>query len=240
MAITLPWLNQDIWFPPVESALESPNGLLAAGGDLAPGRLLAAYRKGIFPWFSENQPILWWSPDPRTVLLPSELKISRSLAKTLRNTTYSIRFDSDFDAIIEACAAPRKGQPGTWISGEMRSAYRRLHDLGHAHCVETWIDGRLAGGLYGVALGRAFFGESMFSRVRDASKLALAALTSHLQLKNFGVIDCQVHTDHLASLGARSLPRRQFSELLEELIDFPGYPGPWTDASYVHEPSTSR
>lgn len=240
MSFTLPWLRQDIWFPPVESALEAPNGLLAAGGDLTPTRLLAAYGKGIFPWFSENEPILWWSPDPRTVLLPSELKISRSLGKTLRNTTYSIRFDNDFDAVIEACSAPRNGQPGTWISEDMKSAYRRLHRLGHAHCVETWMEGRLVGGLYGVALGRAFFGESMFTRVRDASKLALVALASHLRRANFGLIDCQVHTGHLASLGARSIPRRQFSDLLEELINFPEHPGVWTDASYVHEPSTLR
>lgn len=240
MPITLPWLRQDNWFPPVESALEAPNGLLAAGGDLKPARLLAAYGKGIFPWFSEGEPILWWSPDPRTILLPSELKVSRSLAKTLRNSRYEIRFDGHFDAVIDACSAPRNGQAGTWITGEMKSAYLRLHDMGYAHCVETWMDGRLAGGLYGVAIGRAFFGESMFTKVRDASKLALVALAGHLRQENFGLIDCQVHSAHLASMGARTIPRRQFSGLLEELINFPGHPGAWTRASYVHEPSTLR
>ena len=240
MSIKIPWLTKEITFPPVASALDSPNGLLAAGGDLTPRRLLAAYGQGIFPWYSGNEPILWWSPDPRTVLFPAELKISRSLAKTLRNSRYSIRFDGDFDAVMAACAVSRNGQPGTWITREMREAYGHLHRMGHAHCVETWIDNQLAGGLYGVALGRAFFGESMFSVVRDASKLALVALVCHLQQQGFGVIDCQVHSSHLASLGARSISRREFSDLLRELINFPSTPEVWAAASYVHEPAKPR
>ena len=171
------------------------------------------------------------------MLFPAELKISRSLAKTLRNSRYSIRFDGDFDAVMTACAALRNGQPGTWITKEMREAYGRLHRMGHAHCVETWIDDQLAGGLYGVALGRAFFGESMFSIVRDGSKLALVALVRHLQQQGFSVIDCQVHSSHLASLGARSIPRREFSDLLRELINFPAIPAIWAAASFVHEPA---
>ena len=176
----IPWLEADTPFPPVQTALKHPNGLLAAGGDLSPERLLAGYRLGIFPWFSEGDPILWWSPDPRMVLIPEELKIGRSLAKALRNRAYEIRFDSAFADTLAGCAAPRKDQSGTWITEAMSEAYLDLHRLGHAHSVETWIAGELAGGLYGVALGDVFFGESMFSRARDASKLALVALARHL------------------------------------------------------------
>jgi leucyl/phenylalanyl-tRNA--protein transferase len=226
-AFMIPWLGAAPQFPPVESALKSPNGLLAAGGDLSPIRLLQAYRQGIFPWYSEGDPILWWSPDPRTVLFPSELKISRSLEKTLRNRRFEIRFDCAFAAVMDACAAPRTGQEGTWISDDMRAAYTELHGMGYAHSVETWIDGRLAGGLYGVALGRAFFGESMFTRERDASKIALVGLVEHLRIGQFGVIDCQMHTAHLASLGARAIAREQFTGLLRELVDYPQSPGPW-------------
>ena len=233
----IPWVTQEIAFPPVESALDSPNGLLAAGGDLTPQRLLAGYRQGIFPWFTEGEPILWWSPDPRMVLFPAELNISRSLTKTLRNRHYTIRFDTAFDAVMKACAAPRPAQAGTWIGADMCAAYGELHRMGHAHSVETWIDDALVGGLYGVALGHAFFGESMFSHQSDASKLALVALVRHLQHLGFGIIDCQMHTSHLASLGAREVPRRHFSRLLGELVDYPRTPGPWTTASYVHEPS---
>ncbi len=227
----IPWLEHDTPFPPVQSALEDPNGLLAAGGDLSSGRLLEAYRHGIFPWFSEGDPILWWSPDPRMILVPAELKISRSLAKTLRNRSYEARFDYAFDAVIAGCAAPRKGEPGTWISGAMVEAYRNLHRLGYAHSVETWIDGDLAGGLYGVALGRVFFGESMFSHARDASKIALAALVAHLESAGFGLIDCQMRTRHLETLGAREIPRRRFSRLLQELIHYPHSPGSWSGTS---------
>lgn len=205
-------------FPPVEHALTEPNGLLAIGGDLSPQRLIEAYSKGIFPWFNENDPILWWSPDPRMVLFPDELKISRSLLKTLRKGNYRIRTDEHFTQVMHACAAPRKGQPGTWIHPQMIAAYTALHRMGLAHCVETWIDGELAGGLYGIALGQMFFGESMFSRVADASKIALVHLVRQLQNWQFGMIDCQVRTAHLASLGAREISRKEFNQKLNELI----------------------
>lgn len=229
----IPWLGKGAAFPPVRSALKEPNGLLAAGGDLSPERLLEGYRRGIFPWFSEGDPILWWSPDPRMVLFPAEFKISRSLGKTLRNRRYEARFDSAFEQVIASCAAPRKGEPGTWIGQAMVEAYLELHRLGYAHSVETWIAGDLAGGLYGVAMGGVFFGESMFSRVRDASKIALAALVAHLKAAGFGLIDCQMHTRHLETLGAREIPRAQFSRLLEELIHYPRSPGTWSGASFA-------
>jgi len=235
----IPWLERDTPFPPIQSALGHPNGLLAAGGDLSPERLLEGYRRGIFPWFSQGDPILWWSPDPRMVLMPNELKISRSLAKTLRNRRYEVRFDTAFGEVMEACAAPRKGETGTWITAPMLEAYRRLHRLGHAHSVETWIDGALAGGLYGVAVGQVFFGESMFARARDASKIALAALVAHLVSAEFRLIDCQMRTPHLESLGAREIPRRRFARLLEELIHYPRAPGSWSGASFAHEPCRS-
>ena len=224
----IPWLGEKIAFPPVTAALSDPPGLLAAGGDLSPQRLIAAYRRGIFPWYSPGDPILWWSPDPRMVLPPGELKISRSLARTLRNADYEVRLDSACGEVIHACAtAPREGQHGTWITGEMQQAYLRLHELGYAHSVETWIDGRLTGGLYGVALGRAFFGESMFSCVRDASKIALAHLCAYLQQRDFGIIDCQMKTSHLASLGARQICRRDFVAALEALVDSGDTPRRW-------------
>lgn len=205
-------------FPPVETALAEPNGLLAVGGDLSPQRLLEAYRKGIFPWFNEDDPILWWSPDPRMVLFPHELKISRSLQKTLKKGDYQIRADTHFAQVMHACASPRRGQAGTWIHPQMIAAYTALHEMGLAHSVETWIDGELAGGLYGVALGRMFFGESMFSRVTDASKIALVHLVQQLRQWEFGMIDCQVQTGHLASLGAREISRSEFSQKLNMLI----------------------
>lgn len=223
----IPWLEPRDPFPPLEQALDEPNGLLAAGGDLSPARLLDAYRHGIFPWYSEGEPILWWSPDPRMVLIPGELKASRSLGKTLRKGGFEVRADSAFREVMVACAGPRRGQRGTWITGEMVRAYTRLHQLGHAHSVETWIGGRLAGGLYGVALGRAFFGESMFSRATDASKIALVHLVRQLQRWEFGIIDCQMATPLLASFGAREIPRREFSNRLKELVNYPGPLGPW-------------
>ena len=223
----IPWLDSDTPFPPVCQALRRPNGLLAAGGDLSPQRLLAAYAQGIFPWYSEGEPILWWSPDPRMVLFPDELRVTRSLRKVLRNRPYEIRFDTAFRRVMEACAAPRAGQSGTWITAEMIEAYTRLHALGFAHSVETWIDGELAGGLYGVALGGVFYGESMFHRVRDASKIALVHLVEHLRRLGFGLIDCQMKTTHLASLGAREIPRAEFVRLLRKLIESPHHPGPW-------------
>lgn len=205
-------------FPSVETALREPNGLLAVGGDLSSWRLLAAYYKGIFPWFNEGDPILWWSPDPRMVLFPNEIKISRSLRKTLKRDHYHIYTDRSFTKVMEACAAPRKGQAGTWINPQMIAAYSALHEMGLAHSVETWVDGELVGGLYGVALGKVFFGESMFSRQPDASKIAFVHLVKQLQYWDYGMIDCQVRTSHLASLGAREISRTEFSQKLDALI----------------------
>ena len=204
-------------FPPLEHALSDPNGLLAAGGDLSPQRLLDAYSKGIFPWFNEGEPILWWSPDPRMVLFPDELKISRSLRKTLKKDHYQIRTDCSFSQVMHACALPRKGQAGTWIHPEMIAAYTALHEMGLAHSIETWMDGVLVGGLYGVSLGQVFFGESMFSHVPDASKIAFVHLVKQLQYWEFDLIDCQVKTGHLASLGAREISRAAFSQKLDTL-----------------------
>lgn len=204
----------DIRFPDPAEALSDPNGLLAVGGDLSPARLLEGYRHGIFPWFSPGDPILWWSPDPRTVLFPDRLKIHRSLRKTLRHPPFEMRVDSDFAGVLEGCAAPRPGQDGTWITEEMREAYLRLHAMGHAHSIECWQDGRLVGGLYGVSLGRVFFGESMFSRVSDASKVALVALCQGILGFVPALIDCQFSTSHLESLGATPIPRADFLALL--------------------------
>ncbi|RMG55854.1 MAG: leucyl/phenylalanyl-tRNA--protein transferase [Gammaproteobacteria bacterium] len=229
--IEIPWLLplRPDDFPPLEQALDDPNGLLAMGGDLSINRLLAAYRRGIFPWFEEGQPILWWSPDPRMVLFPAEFRLHRSLRKVLRNRGWEIRFDTNFQAVIEACAEqPRPGQSGTWITDDMQRAYHMLHLAGHAHSVEVYDpDHRLIGGLYGVAIGRAFFGESMFSRVPDASKAGFATLVCHLQQWGFGLIDCQMETEHLASLGARAIPRRDFAELLDHYCELPGPEGRW-------------
>lgn len=201
-------------FPDVERAEREPNGLLAVGGDLSVARLLNAYRKGIFPWYSGDQPILWWSPDPRTVLFPERVKVSRSLRKTLRHGIFSVSFDAAFDDVLTACAGPRTGSEGTWILPEMKAAYVRLHRLGFAHSVETWADGQLVGGLYVVALGRVFYGESMLSRRNDASKVALISLCNHLVEWNYRLIDCQMYSPHLARLGAEELPRRAFTALL--------------------------
>ncbi len=207
-------------FPPVERALHEPNGLLAIGGDLSPARLLDAYRHGIFPWFNAGDPILWWSPDPRMVLLPRELKIARSLRKTLARKNFEVRADSAFEQVMRACAAPRRGQPGTWIHETMIASYSELHRMGYAHSVETWMEGELAGGLYGIAIGRMFYGESMFSNRTDASKIALAHLAAQLTRWNFGMIDCQMNTPHLASLGAREIPRANFIQRMQELIHY--------------------
>ncbi|SFP72031.1 leucyl/phenylalanyl-tRNA--protein transferase [Nitrosomonas cryotolerans] len=223
----IPLLASHTAFPRVEMALSKPNGLLAMGGDLSPHRLLTAYRQGIFPWFNEGEPILWWSPDPRMVLFPSELKISRSLNRTLKKGHYVVRTDSHFSQVIQSCAAPRKGQPGTWIHPEMISAYMTLHEMGLAHSVETWVNEELVGGLYGVALGKVFFGESMFSCVPDASKIAFAHLVMQLERWHFGLIDCQLKTAHLASLGAREIPRAEFSQRLCELTAYPKQPEKW-------------
>jgi leucyl/phenylalanyl-tRNA--protein transferase len=212
-------------FPPVERAMKSPNGLLAAGGDLSVSRLLEAYRRGVFPWYSAPEPILWWSPDPRMVLHCAELKISRSLAKSVRNKGYEIRIDTAFERVLAGCA---DREEGTWLGRSMRGAYLQLHRAGYAHSFETWRDGLLVGGLYGVALGRMFFGESMFSRATDASKVALVALVEELQARGFPLIDCQMHTPLLASLGGREIPRRSFLRLLSPLVNYPEPAGNWT------------
>lgn len=225
----IPWLEAADPFPPVTEALKRPNGLLAAGGDLGLERLLDAYRHGIFPWYGEGEPILWWSPDPRMVLVPAELKVSRSLDKTLRNRDYEVRFDHAFRAVMQACAEPREGQAGTWITAEMIEAYCRLHEAGWAHSVETWIEGELAGGLYGVGIGRMFYGESMFTRVRDGSKIALVHLVQHLERTHYRLIDCQMATSHLASLGAREIPRGEFVRRVTELVHYDVPPGPWRE-----------
>lgn len=229
----LPWLHPHTPFPPVETALRDPNGLLAAGGDLSVPRLLEAYRRGIFPWFNPGEPILWWSPDPRMVLFPREFKRSRSLKKRLKQADYVVRADTSFARVMRECAAPREPGGGTWIGTPMLSAYKALHEAGHAHSFETWLqDGEggeeLVGGLYGVAIGRAFFGESMFTRATDASKVALAHLADFLLEHGFGVIDCQMNTRHLASLGAREIPRDEFSRLLANFTALPPLPGPWS------------
>lgn len=216
---TITWLSpQDSpeWFPPLEQALDDPAGLLAAGGDLSTTRLLAAYRRGIFPWYSAGQPVLWWSPDPRTVLFPAEFRCSRSLSKTLRNGGFEVVFNRDFGAVMDGCAAPRAHSPGTWITSEMRAAYLDLHRIGYAHSIETYLDGELVGGLYGVRMGGVFFGESMFSTRSDASKAALARLVERCLLEKIAVIDCQLASQHLTSLGSRPIPRPHFQKLLRE------------------------
>lgn len=224
----IPWLEASTPFPPVETALAEPAGLVAAGADLSPPRLVDAYRHGIFPWYSEGQPILWWSPDPRMVLYVDEFRVSHSLAKRIRRSDFDLRVDTAFDAVIASCAGIPRGQDGgTWITRAMIDAYRRLHRLGYAHSVEAWRGGELAGGLYGLALGRMFFGESMFARQTDASKVALTALVGLLRRLDVPVIDCQQETRHLASLGARPIPRARFARHLDELIHSTAVPGGW-------------
>ena len=224
----LTWLGAGHSFPPVEKALREPNGLLAAGGDLSPPRLLEAYRRGIFPWYSGDEPLLWWSPDPRMVLYCDELKVSRSLGKNLRNRGFEVTVDSAFAKVIKKCAGPRKGAAGTWLGREMQAAYLALHQAGQAHSVETWLEGDLVGGLYGVAIGRMFYGESMFSTATDASKVALVRLVGLLRDKGFPLIDCQVHTPLLASLGAREIPRRAFLREVAGLVNYAEPTGKWT------------
>lgn len=230
----VPWLRRNDPFPPLEMALaepDGPSGLLAAGGDLSLPRLLAAYRHGIFPWFNPGEPILWWSPDPRMVLFPGEFKCARSLKKRLKRADYEVRVDSAFTRVMQSCAAPRKGQRGTWINPGMVAAYTGLHEAGYAHSFETWMMGEagpeLAGGLYGVALGRVFFGESMFSRRTDASKIALAHLVAEIDARGFELVDCQMSTPHLASLGAREIPRNEFSALLDRFTPGDDPLGKW-------------
>jgi leucyl/phenylalanyl-tRNA---protein transferase len=214
--------------PPAEEALEEPEGLLAVGGDLAPERLVDAYRSGIFPWYSDGQPILWWSPDPRMVLVPRELRVSRSLRRALTRNTLDITCDKAFAEVLAACAAPRPAQGGTWLTDEMQAAYRTLAAHGYAHSVEAWSGEELVGGLYGLSIGRVFFGESMFTRRTDASKIAFVHLVERLKAADFALVDCQVHTDHLASLGARPMPRSGFLALLVRQCALPPRFDPWT------------
>jgi leucyl/phenylalanyl-tRNA--protein transferase len=223
----IPWLSPHPSFPPVAQALSEPDGLLAAGGDLSLPRLLAAYRHGIFPWYSPGDPILWWSPSQRMVLNTAQLRVPRSFAKVLRNRRYQVVFDRDFEAVIRACAAPRDGQHGTWIVEDMIQAYLRLFRAGHAHSVETWQDGQLVGGLYAVNVGRMVYGESMFSRAPDASKIALAHLARHLHGHGLDLIDCQMHTGHLASMGARLMLRDDFIAAVAARVAAPVPAGVW-------------
>lgn len=209
-------LDKTLWFPSPNLALKEPNGLLAFGGDLSPERLLLAYEQGIFPWFNEDEPPLWWSPAPRMVLYPADLKISRSLNKRLKREEFQISFDTCFAQVINQCAISRQATTGTWISADIQTAYNQLHQQGYAHSVEVWQDKQLVGGLYGLALGGIFFGESMFSQVSDASKIALVKLSQHLQQQGFSLIDCQVYSDHLASLGAAQISRELFLHTLAE------------------------
>lgn len=221
--ISIPWLNPDTHdFPDPTNALADPAGLLAVGGDLSPDRILAAYRKGIFPWFNPGDPILWWSPSPRTVIFPHQLHVSKSLRKTLRRGTYRVTFDHCFRNVMEACAAPRAYADGTWISEEIISGYCELHERGIAHSVEVWRENELVGGLYGIALGKIFFGESMFSCADNASKVGFAHLVRQLIEWDFQLIDCQVANDHLFSLGAVEIPREEFQQMLINFTNKPG------------------
>jgi leucyl/phenylalanyl-tRNA--protein transferase len=224
--VTVFRLGRDIVFP--DPALAEPDGLLAIGGDLSPERLLTAYAEGIFPWYDERSPILWWSPDPRLVLEPSRLHVSRSLARTIRRGAYRVSADAAFEQVIRRCADhPRPGQSGTWITSEMIEAYLRLHRLGFAHSFEAWAGSSLAGGLYGVSLGGAFFGESMFADRPDASKVAFARCVEWLAAHGVALVDCQVRTEHLVSLGAREIPRAEFLVRLPHLLERPALRGKW-------------
>jgi leucyl/phenylalanyl-tRNA--protein transferase len=212
-------LDDDTLFPPVNEALTEPNGLLAIGGDLSSERLLTAYQSGIFPWFSEGEPLLWWSPDPRMVLFPQDYKVSKSLAKCLKKNDYEVKFNTQFRQVMEACAQTnRPDQDGTWITSDIIEAYCELHQLGYAHSAETWVDNTLVGGLYGVLINKMFYGESMFHHVTDASKIAFAHLVDYLKGKEVGMIDCQMNTKHLASLGAKEINRTEFMTKLNRLI----------------------
>lgn len=227
----IPWLRANDPFPALETALDEPNGLLAASEDLTAERLLAAYTSGIFPWYGAGQPVLWWSPDPRMILPTANFKLSRSLRKTVLSGKFETRVDSAFDQVMRACAEPRAGQEGTWITEAVRAGYGALFRGGYAHSVESWRDGELVGGLYGVAIGRMFFGESMFARETDASKVALSRLVDQLRAWEFPLIDCQQETAHLASMGAGPIPRKEFAKALAHLVHCPHpipLPNHWT------------
>ncbi len=239
----IPWLANDQAFPDVEQALPDEHeaaGLLAAGADLSPQRLLQAYKLGIFPWYNEDQPILWWSTNPRMVLFTDEFKLAHSLKRKLRQIArdpdWQVCFDRDFAAVMQACAAPRRHGPGTWISADIVAAYTRLHQLGYAHSAEVWYRGELVGGAYGMAIGKMFYGESMFAKVSDASKIALAHLVAFLAAQGVRLIDCQQQTAHLASLGARPIPRREFSAWIAQACEMPAI----THWQVLAEPPWSR
>ena len=230
MNLEFPYLDEktSFQFPPVDSATEE--GIVAVGGNLSPGMLLSAYRQGVFPWYSPGEPILWWSPDPRFVLFPQDLHVSKSMRRLLKKGVFGIRFDTAFERVIEACrTAPRPGQDGTWITDEVVEGYTRLHSLGYAHSVEAWQGEELVGGLYGIHLGRLFFGESMFSNEANASKAALVSLVDLAKSRGLSFIDCQYYTPHLESLGARNLPRKEFMRLLAEELQGESSPGSWKD-----------
>jgi leucyl/phenylalanyl-tRNA--protein transferase len=223
----IPWLDETFEFPDIKGALDDPNGLLAAGGDLNPLRLLNAYRNGIFPWFDDHQPILWWSPDPRAVILPEHIHISRSLAKHIRRDDFRISFDEAFSDVVQACAAPRSYSDGTWITDEMHAAYCEIHRMGYAHSLEVWQQDSLIGGLYGISLGKLFFGESMFSNTTNGSKIALVALAKQLQSWQFPLIDCQIPNPHLSSMGAIEISRADFSKYLNNYAGLAHPTGRW-------------
>ncbi len=225
--MTIFQLSKDILFPPV--SLAERDGILAIGGDLSPERLIAAYGQGIFPWYSEGDPIIWWSPDPRFVLFPDEIKISKTMRQVLRRDIFHFTVDKNFREVIQACQQPRKHERGTWITREMKDAYIRLHDMGIAHSVEAWRNGKLTGGLYGVSLGRCFFGESMFARESNASKAAFITLVKKLADKGFIIIDCQVYTGHLESLGARFISREEYITIVNEGLEYDTLQGSWED-----------
>ena len=214
-------------FPPLTKALTDPDGLLAAGGCLSEKRLLKAYRSGIFPWYSPDEPILWWSPNPRLVLFPDQLIVSRSLRKKIRQNIFTFTINKAFNQVISACAKPRSYSEGTWISDDIKQAYSRLHQSGYAHSAEAWLNGELVGGLYGIALGKVFFGESMFHTYTDASKVVFVSLVEQLKAWDYQVIDCQVHSEHLASLGAINCERNRFIDLLNQYCDEPANEGAW-------------
>ena len=223
----IPWLDESLQFPPLSSALTDPDGLLAAGGDLSPERIVAAYKKGIFPWFSDDQPILWWSPNPRCVVFPKKLHISKSLRKKLNKQLFTVTFNRDFASVMQNCADSRGEEAGTWITEDMLEAYIELHHLGIAHSVEVWNKDRLVGGLYGLAIGRCFFGESMFSTETDSSKIAFVYLANQLSAWNYKIIDCQVENPHLLTLGAETIKRSEFQTILKTNIDILPTPHQW-------------
>ena len=242
--IRLHWLdprNPRQPFPPAQAAMRDPNGLLAIGGDLSVARLVNAYTQGVFPWYNPDEPILWWCPDPRAVLVPAHFHVSRSLARRLRRRDFAVTLDRAFAAVLDACSAPRARGRGTWLGAEMKQAYLALHQRGHAHSVEVWQHGRLAGGVYGVALGRMFYGESMFSAMDDGSKIAMHFLCRQLAAWNFALLDCQIASSHLATLGATEMPRDRFLAVLQEAVAQAG-PGRWqfdidVPADAAHRPA---